>query len=211
MPSPLNQALNTNVLRGLFPRSKLWGCFKAFASRAPIEVDAISGACMLLHSSVFKKVGGFSPEFFMYGEDYDLCAKVHSLGLDIVYDPDAEIVHHGGQSSGQQVKKFSIVWMRAADHAVIRKWSGGFAAWRYRMLQCMSATIRIALLGLAWLGCGKEARTKVRGSMVKWLAVLSWSLGLERWAVVNHVGAPAFGLASARGEAAASKRNISIS
>ena len=180
-PTPLNQALDSDWLRRRFPASPLWGNDLAFRSTLPVAVEALSGACMLLRSEIFRKVGGFSPEFFMYGEDYDLCLKVHHLGLRNYYVPGAEVIHHGSQSSGQQFKKFSVVLMRESDHAVIRKWQGAVAAGCYRGLMGCSAVVRFMLLLPAILFSSAERRRTLVNSFMKWWAILRWTCALERW------------------------------
>ena len=95
LPTPLNQALDLEFLRKRFPNSRLWG-ISALWQSSPAEVEAISGACMLLRCETFRRVGGFGSQYFMYGEDMDLCAKVRNAGLKIYYEPRAEVIHHGG-------------------------------------------------------------------------------------------------------------------
>ncbi len=70
-------------------------------ARQNIQVDWVSGACMLLRRSM---VGEqlFSPQFFMYGEDMELCYRMRVAGHDVVYTPEASIVHFQGESMKQQ-------------------------------------------------------------------------------------------------------------
>ena len=112
LPTPLNQVLDLELLRRWFPRWRFWGNYEAFAARQPVEVEAVSGACMLLRVDTFRRVGGFSPQFFMYGEDMDLCAKTRKTGLQVYHAPTAEVVHHGGGSSVGEFSRLSVVWMR---------------------------------------------------------------------------------------------------
>jgi O-antigen biosynthesis protein len=59
------------------------------------RVDYVSGACLLLPTSVLKEIGGFSEEFLpCYCEDSDLCLSVRAKGYDVYYNPMATIVHH---------------------------------------------------------------------------------------------------------------------
>jgi len=62
------------------------------------SVDAVSGSCMVISKRLFNEVEGFDPRFFMYGEDIDLCFKVHQKGLDVKYVPMTSILHFQGES-----------------------------------------------------------------------------------------------------------------
>lgn len=62
------------------------------------KVDAISGSCMFIRSELFNKIGGFDEQFFMYGEDLDLCYQVHQLGFEVHYLPTTQIMHYQGES-----------------------------------------------------------------------------------------------------------------
>ena len=94
-PTPVNQALDSDFLRAIFPDSALWGVGKAFKSRTPVVVEAVSGACMVLPTEVYRKLGGFHERYFMYGEDMDLCFRLRQAGYSVLHVPAAEIVHHG--------------------------------------------------------------------------------------------------------------------
>jgi len=62
------------------------------------EVEAISGAFFLTRKKIMDKVGGFDENFFMYGEDIDLCLRIKKLNYKIIYYPDFEVLHLKHQS-----------------------------------------------------------------------------------------------------------------
>lgn len=68
------------------------------------EVDALTGAFMMMRRSVFEQVGRFDEDYFMYAEDIDLCYRIKQNGYKIVYYPTACIVHYKG-GSGKKRKK----------------------------------------------------------------------------------------------------------
>lgn len=69
------------------------------------EVDWLNGACLLTRRAVIDRVGGFDPRFFMYSEELDWCRRVREAGWPIVYWPAAEVIHHEGKSSEQNLAR----------------------------------------------------------------------------------------------------------
>ena len=65
----------------------------------PIEVEAISGACMLVRSSVVRDVGKWDEGYFLHCEDLDFSMRLRRKGWKILFVPDARIVHHKGGCS----------------------------------------------------------------------------------------------------------------
>ena len=65
----------------------------------PLEVDWVSGACMLVRRQAFEEVGGFDPGYFMFFEEMDFCLRLHRTGWRIVFDPLAEVKHVVGGST----------------------------------------------------------------------------------------------------------------
>src|SRR5262249_34025191 len=63
------------------------------------DVDWLAGAFLLLRREVFATVGGFSEDFFMYGEDSEWCMRIRRSGQRIVYSPRAVVYHTGSASS----------------------------------------------------------------------------------------------------------------
>lgn len=176
-PTPLNQALRSEFLMKILPRSRLWGAGDAYAATEPVPVEAVSGACMLMRTELFRRLGGFRPDYFMYAEDMDLCLRAHRLGLANYHVPAAEVIHHGGGSSSTQVSHFSTVMMRVANETYMRLNHGRFTAWLYRSLQAVSALVRLLCTLPAWLLASKSRQTATRLSLTKWWYVLKWCLG----------------------------------
>lgn len=176
LPTPFNRAVDSNLFRNLFPRSGMWGSLAAFESPVPAPVEAVSGACMLIQAETFRRVNGFSPQYFMYGEDMDLCAKVRAAGWRVFHVPDAEVVHHGGGSSKEQVNLFATEKMRESWDIYMTLNRGPFSVFLYRLLQLISAIIRMAISSVGY--CFSSGRRKLRFSvsLKKWFCVLRWAL-----------------------------------
>lgn len=67
--------------------------------KSPIEVEAISGACMLVKREAMQEVGLLDEEYFMHCEDLDWCIRFHRGGWKILFVPDAKMLHHKGVCS----------------------------------------------------------------------------------------------------------------
>jgi N-acetylglucosaminyl-diphospho-decaprenol L-rhamnosyltransferase len=63
------------------------------------NVDAVSGALMLLPRTVFERIGGFDEGYFLHCEDLDLCRRVRDAGLRVACANDLRVVHVKGTSS----------------------------------------------------------------------------------------------------------------
>jgi glycosyltransferase involved in cell wall biosynthesis len=67
------------------------------------QVDWLSGAALLCRREALSQAGLFDPGYFMFSEEVDLCKRVKDAGWEVVYSPNSEIVHYGGQSTAQAV------------------------------------------------------------------------------------------------------------
>ena len=63
------------------------------------DADAVTGACLLIRSRLFRRIGGFEERYGMYFEDTDLCFKVRRAGQRVFYEPASVVIHHEGKSS----------------------------------------------------------------------------------------------------------------
>lgn len=61
-----------------------------------IDVFWATGACLMVRSKVFWKVGGLDSEFFAHMEEIDLCWRLKSRGYRVVCVPGSIVYHIGG-------------------------------------------------------------------------------------------------------------------
>jgi GT2 family glycosyltransferase len=57
------------------------------------DVPYASGAALAIRMTLFRELGGFTDEFFMYQEDLELCWRARLHGLRVVVTPDADVYH----------------------------------------------------------------------------------------------------------------------
>ena len=63
----------------------------------------IAGAFMLISREAFERTGGFDEDYFMYGEDIDLCYRIKKAGLAVFYVHSTSTVHFKGESTRRSV------------------------------------------------------------------------------------------------------------
>ncbi|MSQ15272.1 MAG: glycosyltransferase family 2 protein [Dehalococcoidia bacterium] len=69
------------------------------------EVDWLVGACILLRREALRVVGPLDERFFMYFEELDWFYRANAFGWKGIYLPEAEVIHHYGQSSAQDLAR----------------------------------------------------------------------------------------------------------
>ena len=99
-PTIISAVSKTIGLAALFPNSKMLASYNMTYADPDemIEVDAISGSFFCIRRDVYEKLNGFDEDFFMYGEDLDLCFRTKQMGLHNYYTPITNILHFKGQS-----------------------------------------------------------------------------------------------------------------
>jgi GT2 family glycosyltransferase len=65
----------------------------------PIEVEAISGACMLVKRAAVEDVGLWDEGYFLHCEDLDWCMRFRQKEWKIMFVPSARVTHALGVSS----------------------------------------------------------------------------------------------------------------
>jgi len=121
-PGPWISFTKVIGLSTLFPKSKLFAKYNLtyLDENESNEVDAISGSFMMLTRDAFNKVGGFDTDFFMYGEDLDLCYRIQKSGMKVFYVSDTEIIHYKGESTKRSKIDETKVFY-SAMHLFVRK------------------------------------------------------------------------------------------
>ena len=73
----------------------------------PINVDFCTGCFIMIKTSLFKRLGGFDEQFFMYFEDADLVRRAQNYGKTM-FNPLISVTHRWGRRSSKQFKYFCI-------------------------------------------------------------------------------------------------------
>lgn len=74
-------------------------------------VPLASGCFLLGRTALLQRLGGFDAAYFMYFEDFDLCARARREAT-IAYEPAARVVHHGGQAARKGARH--VAWFVAS-------------------------------------------------------------------------------------------------
>ncbi|MFK5984920.1 MAG: hypothetical protein QM479_05800 [Pseudomonadota bacterium] len=108
------------LIRGFFPLllsnyfSKLSHCYEM--RDVPLErnesIIISSGCFMFFRSDDLKRIGGFSEQFFLYFEDFDLTYRFSSM-KKIAFLPEVKTIHYGGYSASKGIKHI-FFFMRSA-------------------------------------------------------------------------------------------------
>jgi len=66
----------------------------------PRRVMVTTGAAMLVRTDLYRKLGGYCDEFFLYYEDPDLCWRTWLVGAEVWFVPRALVRHHYSFGTG---------------------------------------------------------------------------------------------------------------
>ena len=127
-PGPWTSFCKVTGLSTIFPRSRIFARYNLtyLDENQSYEVDAISGSFMMMKREVYEKVGGFDEEFFMYGEDLDLCYRIQKAGYKVYYVHDTQIIHYKGESTKRSSFDETKVFYNAMNLFVKKHLSGSF-------------------------------------------------------------------------------------
>lgn len=99
-PTPWNALAYFSGVAKYFPSSRLFAGYEMgwedLSTRH--EIDACSGAAMIVRKSAIDEVGLLDESFFMYGEDIDWCFRFKQKGWKVIYDPVMTVLHHKHKS-----------------------------------------------------------------------------------------------------------------
>jgi len=115
-PDPISSLYYYLRLGKLFPKESKYNQYKLnhLNEYDRHNVDAISGAFMVIPRCVLEETGTFDETFFMYGEDLDLCFRIKEKGYLICYNPDlGNVIHYKGQSGKRLKIKTTYEFYRA--------------------------------------------------------------------------------------------------
>lgn len=129
------------------------------------EVDIVTGCFFLLRRSLWERLGGFDPAFFMYGEEADLCLRARKQGIRGVICPEATIIHYGGASEAIRATKM-VRLFRAKAQLFRRHWSPAAARVGVRLLDFWAWTRKLAF------AAGRAVQARYAAPYACWSEVL---------------------------------------
>jgi hypothetical protein len=74
------------------------------------EIDFATGCCILIHKSVFDKIGFLAEEYFLYFEDTDFCVRAKRAGIKIIYEPSARLWHKVSSTTGGEESLITLYY-----------------------------------------------------------------------------------------------------
>jgi GT2 family glycosyltransferase len=150
-PTPLTALFGRNsLLSRLFPDNRLTGAnilTTKCDGKTPMEVDWVSGACMVIRRRAIERVGPLDERFFLYWEDADWCRRMWDAGWKVVYYPQASVEHFVGGSS-QRSRFRSTVEFHKSAYRLFAKHAKG--AQRLAIPLTIGALAIRLLLSLSW-------------------------------------------------------------
>ena len=88
----------------------------------------LAGMFLFVSSAAFRAVDGFDERFFMYCEDFDLCARMRLDGWDFAVVPGTPVVHAAQRASHRSRRH--LYWHLSS---LLKMWASS-TFWRYRSL-----------------------------------------------------------------------------
>ncbi len=124
-PTPWNALGRLFYLERLFPSSRTISSYSLhwLGFEREATVDCVSGACLCIRSSDFEALRGFDEDFFLFGEDIDLCKRLANLGRETWFVPTSRVRHIGGHSMKQEALRANREFYHAMHLYMNKHWT----------------------------------------------------------------------------------------
>ena len=122
------------------------------APASSTEIDALSGACMLVRAAAFHAIGGFDEGYPLHFEDLDLFARLRAAGGRLRWVPAVTVRHVGGVSSRGRSLHVMRSKHRGLMRYVRRHIATGTSAWQRPFWWLALTASRLLRTPLAALG-----------------------------------------------------------
>lgn len=110
--TPFRAICALSFIEKFFPKNRIYKDYYLYGwnKKDNKEVDVVPGAAFIIRNELFKKIGGFDENFFLFFEELDLCKKVNELGYKIFIIPKAKAIHLWGASTGRSKKDMKKIF-----------------------------------------------------------------------------------------------------
>lgn len=113
MMGPVNELTQKVLVRGHARKMPIISGYVEAATRAPRDVDWVSGACLLVRRADAEAAGLLDERYFMYTEDVDFCAAIRARERRILFVPTAEVTHLRGESRKARASETELAYRRS--------------------------------------------------------------------------------------------------
>jgi hypothetical protein len=166
-PSLLTELVPKGLLEALFPRR--------FPSKrrehaAPIDVEAVLGACLFVRREVLEQVGPMPEDYFVFLEETDWCLRIRRAGWRVVHVPQARLVHVFGASTKKKMPAETRIEYHRSLYHFFRKNRGPLAA---------AAVVALRFVKALWYVVAELPAVITQRGRERWrgrLVVLAWHL-----------------------------------
>lgn len=122
-PTPLSILLTASGMIKVLPKnllgSLIYNEYWSHDERSAVPV--FWGTAIMVKREVVREIGGFDPDFYMYGEDVEWCYRMNKNGWKTVFVPESEVVHFGGKSSEQAWKQSETYLRKEQADILVQK------------------------------------------------------------------------------------------
>jgi GT2 family glycosyltransferase len=165
-PSLATELFNKRLLRILFPRQYPG---KERDYPAPLDVDSLVGACLIVRCQAMEEVGQLDEGYFFFMEETDWCLRLKEQGWRISFVPQARILHLQGASASLAKAEARIEYYRSR-YRFFTKWHGRGKTAFLKIGLMLRLVVEIAVNSL--LLWNKRYRTRWK----TYCRLLSWHL-----------------------------------
>ncbi|HEX8372236.1 MAG TPA: glycosyltransferase family 2 protein [Chthoniobacterales bacterium] len=154
IPSVWDGFTRATGLAKFFPKVKAFAGYNLtyLPENETYPVGAVNGAFMMIRREVLETIGLLDEQFFMYGEDLDLCFRCQKAGFQVIYDGRHTITHLKGQSSAKNYRSASRQIFVATEQFYQKNFNPNnslLTRWKYHSLfflwRVMAATLAFLL------------------------------------------------------------------
>ena len=170
-PSLETEILNKSILRLISPNKYP---SKARDYNAPIEVDSVIGACMMVGKEAIDEVGLLDEDYFIFLEETDWCFRMYKKGWKVYHVPDSRVFHLSGHSKKKAPGESQIEYYKSL-YKFFRKNRCPISYITIRILKPCKIFINLLLNILGNLITLFQSE-KLRNRLLKYHKLLMWHL-----------------------------------
>jgi N-acetylglucosaminyl-diphospho-decaprenol L-rhamnosyltransferase len=128
-------------------------------------VDWVTGACMLVNSSMIAALGGMDEDFFLYYEEVAFSRAAHRLGWRVEYDASVSVVHRHPLQNRRISPKMRVI----TRHSKLLYFLKHLPRWQF---ECLAAIVRL--------------ESRIRGS---WATLVGSREDARAWRTIGKLSA----------------------